>query len=281
MCAKLTESMKSLRKALSIICSFSPNELELSVNDLACKVGLPRSTAYRIVSCLTEFGFLEKNPVAGTYTVGPELYAQGSLYLSNASILNAADPVMKVLNELTAEAVSVGILDKKNVILIMKEESKYTFRLTTHIGSNLPAYASAIGKALLSELSDSEIGRLIPAETLQAVTPKTIITKTELKRDLEEIRRTKISVDREGGYEGVESVASVIRDIHGKATAAMSIPVPIFRMNEVYRERLITLVKMGASFVSYRLGYRDSHNPIHDIEEIRSWWKDNKQRLAN
>jgi len=273
--------MKSLRKALSIICSFSPNELELSASDLACKVGLPKSTAYRIVSCLTEFGFLEKNPVAGTYTVGPELYSQGSLYLSNASILNAADPVMKVLNELTAEAISVGILDKSNMILIMKEESKYAFRLTTHIGSILPAYASAIGKALLSELSDSEIERLIPKETLQAVTPKTIATKAKLKRDLEEIRRTGVAIDREGGYEGVESVASVIRDIHGKAIAALSIPVPIFRMNEANRERLTTLVRMGASLVNYRLGYKDSHNPIHDVEEIRSWWDENKARLAD
>lgn len=269
-------SMRSLHRAISVMNCFSSNELELSGSDIARKVGIPKTTAYRIISFLAEYGLLDKNSRTGKYTIGPALYALGSLYLSTADILKAADPVIKTLNELTSEAVSVGILDRASMILIMKEESKYAFRLTTHIGSILPAYASAMGKELLSQLPEKDLDTLIPEERLRLITKKTIATRTELKRELEQIRKADVSIDREGGYEGVESIACLIRGVSGKAVAAMSIPVPVFRMDKAYRERLTILVRMGASLISYRLGYLDSDNPVRDIKEINSWWEQNK-----
>jgi len=209
------------------------------------------------------------------YKIGPSLYALGSLYLNTTDIFNAADPVIKTLNELAGETVTVGIFNIGNVVLVMKEESKHEFRLTVHIGTIRPAYATALGKALMSRMPEAEIDRVFPEERLKPVTSKTIATKTELKRELEQIRKTGIAINREGGYEGVESLAHIILNASGKAVAAMSIPVPIFRMDEIYRKRLSTLLRMGSTLISYRLGYKNMNNPVLDIEEIRSWWEQN------
>jgi DNA-binding IclR family transcriptional regulator len=138
-----------------------------------------------------------------------------------------------------------------------------------------------MGKAFLSESTEAELDSLYPEEKLRPVTAKTIATKTELKRRLEEIRKTGVSFGREESYEGVAAVASLIRDASGKPVVGMAIPVPIYKMNEANRERLATLVRLGCSLVSYRLGYQDTVYPVRDIEEIRSWWKQNQLEIGS
>jgi len=264
---------KSLLRAISVMKSFTPNELELGTVDISRKVGIPLTTAHRMLATLTRGGLLEQSARTGKYMIGPAFYALGSLYLSTTDIFRAAEPVSKALNALTGESVAIAILYQGNVVLVTKEESKYDFRVATHVGSILIAYASAMGKALLSELPEAEIDRLIPEERLPPKTKKTIATRTELKLELAQIRKTGIALDIEGNYEGVVGIASVIRDASGRAVAAMSIPVPVFRANQATRQLIARLVRLGTSLISYRLGYEDTHNPVRDLQEIHSWWE--------
>lgn len=268
-------------KAVSVLESFTSDEPELGTVQISNKLGMPLTTTRRILASLTISGLLNRNGKTSQYVIGPTLYALGSLYLKTTDICIAAKPVIETLNDLTKETVNISILDRSNITLIMKEESKHTFRLTTHIGSIVHAYASAMGKALLSELTEAEIDSLYPEEKLAPLTNKTIPTKTELKRELEQIRKTGIAFDREGSYEGVEAIGSVIRNASGKAVAAMSIAVPVFRMNEANRKRLTTLVRLGVSLIGYRLGYQDTQYPVRDIKEIYSWWKQNQLDSAS
>ena len=271
---------RSLLRAISVIKSFTPDELELGTVDISRKVGIPLTTAHRMLATLTKGELLEQNATTSKYRIGPGFYMQGNLYLRTTDIFKAAEPVTKALNDLTGEAIPIAILNRGNVVLIMKEESKYDFRVATHVGSILVAHASAMGKALLSELTETELDSIIPEERLRQMTRNTIATKTELKRELEQIRKTGISFDLEGNYDGVVGIASVIRDASGRAIAAISIPVPVFRFNEAIREFIASLVRMGSSLISYRLGYRDTNNPVRDIQEIRSWWKQNQSALT-
>lgn len=124
-------------------------------------------------------------------------------------------------------------------------------------------------------MTEAEIDSLYPEERLQPLTDKTITSKTELKLELINIRKTGVSYSWEASYEGVGAIASVIRDKTGKAVAAMSIGVPIFRKNQAYVERLAKLVKMGCGLVSHRLGFVDQSNPVTAIQEIRTWWRNN------
>lgn len=264
---------KSLFKAVLVIKSFSPEALELGAAEVSRKSGIPRATAHRILATLSEGGLLEQNEITGKYRIGPGLYMQGSLYLNTTDILKAAGAVIKELNDLTNECVYIGVLHEANVVLIMKEESKYDFRLATHIGSALTVYATGMGKALLSTLTDAELDSIIPGEKLPPKTKNTIATKAELKLELEKIRKSGTSFDMEENAEEVIGIASVIRDSSRKVVAALGIPVPAFRTNQATCDLIAKLVRLGSSLVSYRLGYQDSANTVRDIQEIRSWWK--------
>jgi len=218
-----TNSIRLVSRVISILKSFSPNEPELGVTEIASRTGIHKATTHRILISLAQGGLLERNSRTSKYRIGPATYIMGSLYLSTTDIQTAAETVIQELNELTGEAVSMSILDRGNVILMITKESKYAFRLHVHIGSILPAHASAMGKVLLSELAEAEIDRLFPEEILRPITKKTVATKTDLKLMLEQIRKTGISFDREGSYEGSEGIASAIRDASGKAVAAVAI----------------------------------------------------------
>ena len=268
---------KSLLRALSVIKSFNPNELELGSTDIAKKTGIPIPTAYRILSTFAEAGLLEKNENTNKYRIGPVFYMIGNLYLSTTDILRAAEPVVRVMNELTGEQASLSTLDHKgNITFMMREDTKHRLRIDTSVGFTSPAYAHAPGKALLSELTDVEIDSLYLQEKLEPLTRKTVSTKTELKKELELVRKTGFVLNSEQAIEGAEAVAAVIRDDTGKAVAAMTIGAPLVRINKTRREILIKLVKMGTSLISYKLGYKDAVNPIHDIQEIRDWCEESQ-----
>ena len=270
-----TKASASVQRVVTVLKSFSPDKLELSVADIRRNATISKTTTYRILTTLSAAGLLERNIETGTYRIGPELYMLGSLYLRTTDVLKAAEPVVKTLNDLTGEAVSVSILDKDAVIFVMTRESKHAFRLHVHVGSTLPAYASAMGKALLSELTETEVQRLFPEEELPRITKGTVATRTELKLVLEQIRKTGVSFDREGSYEGAEGIAAIIRDASGKAVAAMAITIPLLRLNRPIREGLATLVRLGSNLISHRLGYQDNARPVTDIQDIIDWWEKN------
>lgn len=268
---------RSIVRVASVLQCFSPQELELTAADIARKVKMPKTTTYRMLSTLAKVGLLEQNPRTGKYRIGPVLYMLGNLYLSNTDILKAAKPVIKAVNELTDEATNLSILDDRGYItFIMREDTKHKLRIGTYVGFTSPAYGHASGKALLSELTEVEIDSLYPQEKLKPLTSKTVSTKTELKKELELARKNGFVLNSEQAIEGVEAVASIIRDDTGKTVAAVTIGVPVVRMSKTRREILAKLAKMGASLISYRLGYKDTVNPIHDIQEIHDWCEENQ-----
>jgi len=266
--------MKSLEKTIAILNSFSPDAPELAVSSIADNLNIPRSTVYRILSILTKAGLLEKKPGKGNYVIGRTLYTLGSLYLSTTDLYHAAEPVIQAINDITGEVTNVSILDDKGYItMLLREESKHPLRHVVHVGSTGPAYTRASGKALLSALTDEEIDRLYPEEKLEKLTSKTVATKTELKYELEQARKNGFAFNSEQSFEGIEAVASVIRNARGNVVAAVAISVPVVRMNEVRRKKFASLVQMGAGLISYRLGYQDKTQPIQKIDELYVWWQ--------
>ena len=125
-------------------------------------------------------------------------------------------------------------------------------------------------------MTDEEIYNLYPEDSLIKRTDKTTATKKELKLQLDKIRQTGVSFDSEGVYEGIEGIASVVRDSSREVVAAIAAAVPIYRMNPAKRELFANLIKLGSSLISYRLGYNVTVNTIRDIEELHSWWRENK-----
>ncbi len=273
--------INSIKKAFAVLKCFSPDEIELGAAQIAKKLGIPLSTMQHILQTLSNIRVIQRNELNGKYSIGPALYLLGSLYLDSINFVKATNPVLKVLNELTREATNLSTYSDGFITILMREESKYDFRWTRHIGSTFPAYACSMGKAFLSELPEAEIDRLYPYEKIKPITPKTIDSKTKLKLDLAQIRESGVSIDTEGSAEGVLGIGALVRDSNGKAIAAISIAAPLIRINEIQRARMVELVRMSASLINYHLGYRDQNCLVHNIQELYSWYNRNPLESFN
>lgn len=263
---------RSIRRVLLVLNCFSPEQLELSAAEISHKTKIPLTTTYRILSGMSEGRLIERDQISRKYRIGLKLYFLGNLYLSTQDMIRIAEPIVKTLNELTNESVFVSVFDKGNEVVVYKEESRHAFRFFHNIGTILPAYATSAGKAFLSELTDAEIDYLYPRENLTPLTAETIRTRTELKRELAQVRKAGVAFSREEVFTGVVCIGAILHDATRQPVAALSIALPIFRLQEFTVDRLATLVKKGASLISFRFGYQDSDNSVHDIQDLLSWW---------
>ncbi|NQT05506.1 MAG: IclR family transcriptional regulator [Dehalococcoidia bacterium] len=269
---------KSLDKAIAVLKCFTTETPELKTSEVASKVGMHRVTAHRLLETLSRENLLHKDNNRHVYTIGIELYALGSIYIENNDIYKSASPVVRKINELTGEVIAVNVSDSRGgIMLLMREERKTGFRWAAHISSVFPAYASAGGKALLSELSEEEIDNFYPEERLKQLTAKTISNKTQLKQELKEIRKTGLAYASEEYIDGIESVASVIRDATGKAAASLVIAEPILGESKITKMHLDKLVKLGASLISYRLGNMRGDMIVKNVNEMIDLWKRHEQ----
>ena len=265
---------KSLDKAIAVLKCFTPVTPELKTSEVVNKIGIHRVTAHRLLETLSKANLLHKNTDRGVYTIGPELYVLGSIYIENNDIYRSASSVVKKINELTGEVVAVNVLDGRgDIMLLMREERQIGFRWGSHVSSLYPAYATAGGKALLSKLNEEEIDSLYPEERLNQLTANTISTKTKLKRELEKIRETRLAFTNEEYLDGIESVGSVIRDTTGKAVASLIIAIPLIGESKIQKLHLDKLVIFGASLISYRLGNISGDLVVRDINEMINLWK--------
>jgi IclR family acetate operon transcriptional repressor len=266
---------RSVLRALRILRCFTLEQPDLSPSEISRLSELNKTTVHRLLDTLSAEGVLERSSVTGKYSVGPELYMIGSLYLLTTDVLKAANPVARAVNELCGEAVSIGYLDGGYVTLILREETSYGFRWNRHVGSIIPAYASGLGLPLLAELRDEDIDTLYPEERLRPVAPKTVATKTELRQMLRQVRGTGLAITSESGTAGTVSVGAVIRGATGAPVAGMSISGPIFNMGTQKCELLGQLLSRAVGLVSYRLGWKDDSAPIPSMDGLRLWWATN------
>ncbi len=269
---------QSVLKAASMLKSFTPDKLELSIGQMSKTAGIPKTTARRMVVTLARAGLLEQDPTSGKYKIGPALYMQGTLYLQATETLAEVRGVASVLGELTGETITASLFDKDklSVTYILVHDSIHPLRWDIQIGKSIPAHASAMGRAFLSELDDAEIDELFPSEQLAPVTRTSIASRAELKKEIALIRQTGISYDRERYAEGLEGFASLVRDASGRTAAGMVIVALTQRMNKTKRAQYAKLIKSGTGLASYRLGHYDPTNTIHTIEELRTWWQQNQ-----
>jgi DNA-binding IclR family transcriptional regulator len=124
------------------------------------------------------------------------------------------------------------------------------------VGLRNPAHSSAVGKVLLSHLSEEELNGLIKEKGLPKRTENTITDLIQLKEHLKAVRIQGCAVDDEENERGIRCVAAPIFNETGRAVAAISISGPAFRVTKkVIQETLKKEVMETASKISERLGF--------------------------
>lgn len=273
--------IKSIGKAISVLKSFSSENAELSLTQIANVLKMHISSTYRILQTLVAENMLIYDSDNQKYSLGSTLFSLGSIYLQSADILKAIRPVMKKLNILTGEAVTATVLEQDHVTVIAKEETRNIFKFSMSVGTIEPAHLTAQGKVLLSALKLEQLNEIYQNEQLTRWTDKSLSTKTELLRELDIIRETGVAFNFEENHPGIKGAASGIRDLTGNIVAGIGIPVPANKYNDADINIFAELLVIAANTISHKLGYKGAKNAITSVRGMEDWWKDNKGSITS
>lgn len=203
----------------------------LRVAEAADLLAVARSTAHRLLAALRRRGFVVQDRPNGAYRPGPALYEVGLAAVSRIDIRRVARPVLDRLCETTQETVSLAVLEGTTVRFVDCAESPRSVRVGNRTGVVRQAHASAVGKGLLASLSDAELDRRYPDETLPPTTTAAALTLTSrLRAELDTIRAQGYALNWEESADGVCAVSVALRDTVGQPLAGLGIAAPSSRI---------------------------------------------------
>jgi DNA-binding IclR family transcriptional regulator len=228
---------------------------EMGVTELAKKLGLGKSSVYRLLLTLARHGYVEKNPQNERYRLTYRLFAVGSRAAERFGLREAAHPVMERLAAETGETVNLGVLDGTRVVNLHKVESRQLLRMHIEVGGGMPAHATALGKVLLAALEPAQVAQRLRHRRLERLTRRTLGDRAALGTALARIREQGFAIDDEECSLGLRCVAAPIRDHRATVLAALSISGPSQRLSHPVLSRLAETVRAAAREVSQRLGY--------------------------
>lgn len=253
------QRLSSVASAARLLKAFSEGEVEIGVTSLSRRLGMAKSTIYRLASTLVAEGFLEQNKENDKYRLGIALFALGALVRQRMDVSNVARAHIFALREATDETVHLAILDRGEIMFVYDLQSNQAIRMHANLGDRKPAFCSSEGRAMLAFMDDEAITQAL-AGPLQPRTAKTITAPKELKKILDAVRRDGYAREDEQCELGMRSVAAPIRDSEGQVVAAVGIAGPVERMSDAAMTRFSPLVVETADVISSRLGYKATAN---------------------
>jgi DNA-binding IclR family transcriptional regulator len=250
-----------IRKVLSILELLDNVPGGLQLNQIAEETGINKSTAHRFLSHLESDGYLFRDG-SGNYMVGARLSRLGSGASFQSTMSKLARPVMENLRKILGETVNLAVLDGTDVLYIDVLETVNTFRLVTQIGSRLPFYSTALGKAMVAAIEDStRLEELLSRVEFETTTPHSINNMAKLKKQLAIIRRQGYALDDEEAVPGVRCVGGAILDSNGDVVAAISISGPVVRFTSDRVPMFSRELCKAAREISWLMGNRSSDTP--------------------
>lgn len=214
------------------------------------------STAHRFLLHLEREGCVMRTET-GAFVIGPKLSQMGARRSHGATLLAISRPFLRELWKNTQESVSLGVLDKGEVVYLEVLESPHEFRLVGRVGMHRPIYSTALGKALAAFLPHQEREEVLNSINFHALTRHTITSPAQFRSDLEIVRQKGYSVDNHETILGVRCIAAPILNSNQVAVAAISVSGPSTRISQKKVSAFAKAVVEAARAISAYTGFAE------------------------
>ena len=206
------------------------------LREISDALTMPRSSAHALLRTLVAQGWVRSDPTGTLYGIGVRALLVGTSYLDSDPYLPLITPFLDDLRRDLDETFHVGRLDGTDIVYLATRESQQYTRASNRVGRRLPAYTTALGKALLAERFGVDRDEHIPA-ALRPLTTNTIVDRRSLDEALDDVRVRGYATDDEENTMGLRCFGVALRYCR-PAQDAISASVPVGRLTQ-QREREI------------------------------------------
>jgi DNA-binding IclR family transcriptional regulator len=191
----------------------------------------------------------------------PSVTASGRLFLHAAGALDEiemvslATPLLEALSRETGESSHFALRMGDAVVVVARTSGSGAFQLADRVGVVRPSHCTALGKVVLAALRPDQFERYIARTELKAFSPKSITEIEPLRREIAQVRKTRIAFD-DGEFDAELRCAAVpVHDFTGEVIGAIGISGPVWRMSLQTLQNVARLVQTAAIQLSARFGF--------------------------
>jgi DNA-binding IclR family transcriptional regulator len=259
--------IQSLRRGLEVLEFMAARDGEATVTEVARVLSVDRSTSSRLLATLEARGFVEQDPDTQRYRLGTKLTLLSNVVLRSRNLGAVGHEVVRSLAESSGEGAHLAILTGADAVFIDHVDGRERLTINTSIGEHDPTYCTAIGRALLSGLSEDAIRELLADVVMKRFTRKTVTSIDRVVESARLVRQQGYAFDDEERHVGVQCVAAPVFDHTGRVVAAVGISGPTGRIASA-TERTIREVLSASRSLSTRLGFDASQLPHPSVLRI-------------
>ena len=238
-------------RALRVLRYLAGQPDPVTLDRLASAVGLPRSTAYHLVTAMIEEGFVVHLPEEHRYGLGVAAFEVGSGYARQEPLQRISRRQLASLVDAVGQSAHLAILHGREVLYVIEERAPGRPSLVTDVGVRLPAHLTASGRAILAHLPPSQVRALYSsADDFVDRNGRGPRRLTELRAILADTRTRGHAVEDGEITAGLASIAVAALDHNGHPVAAVALTYP----DGTDTARLATAVNATATALSRRIG---------------------------
>ncbi len=232
---------RMLQRGLAILELLSEHPDGLPLHEIAGTLEIPKSSAHNLMQTLTRARYVRLT--GACYQLTLKTFEVGAAVLHKTDVTQVLRQYMQQAFAECNETMHCGVMSGRDVLYIDKIESTRSIRMASHVGIRMPLHATAMGKAFLAAMPESEVRALLGAEPLPALTAHTVTDVEALLRQLAEIRQRGWAVENQENTDDVCCVAVAVTDRDGRPAYALSVSAPAFRMTDEAIESCAALLR--------------------------------------
>lgn len=221
-------------------------------SELAKRLGLTPNLTFRVLNVLQEKGYVKRNS-AGQYELTSSLFSLGMRLFNSFDLRKQARPHLEVLTGKCGESCQIQLFEGDHMLQLDFVPPPADYYLAVRPGIRLHLHGNAFGKAVVAFLPEESVEAFL-ASPLPRLTPHTIIDPEQLRREFEEIRRTRVSMEFSEYVTGNYCIGSPVFDAAGRPVAGVGITGLISRLRRTLLPRLRSEVLECAEQITNAIG---------------------------
>lgn len=215
-----TGFVEALAKGIAVLEAFDARHSEMTLSEVARRVSVSPAAARRSLITLIELGYVGQS--GKRFHLKPKVMALGSSFYFAARVDEIILPDLRRLVETFGDAASVGTLNDQNVIYVAHYSQQRARRASAVAGASYPAFATSIGRVLLSGLPDPALDAWLAALEPVPLTSRTLVDKAALRDEILTVRRQGYATTVDQLDYGITALAVPILNDAGRIVAAVN-----------------------------------------------------------
>ncbi|WP_218511920.1 IclR family transcriptional regulator [Variovorax sp. dw_308] len=246
----------SVDKAFEVLRILGTSPVPMGLSEVVKVTDMGKSSAQRFLHTLTALGYVNQDRETKAYSISAQILDLASSYLGTEGLREKATSIMRAANLQTEETVNLTLLDRLSVVYLLRYPGFHQISVDLSIGSKLPAFCTAPGRAILAFMEDGESNWILEKSDIKAYTPYTVTDKKKIVSTFRQIRRAGYFISNQEAFVGDISVAAPVFNFAGRVVAALNIAVPTSRWTVAQvEEKLMPIAVQKALEISSALGF--------------------------